>query len=118
MNVAKIRKSVKAAFDRAGDVIKAGTLTRADDTYDPATSSGGAATPPLACRCLFDELKTVKDWATNLEFSPEAEAIYMEMQTGEPMKGDVLKITGMTDLTVVFVKDIVKASALYFVVAA
>lgn len=118
MNRAQLAKKVTAAFDRAGDVIHSGVLERPAGTYDPETSSSAAAPTTLACRSLFDELKSVKDWATNLEFSPESEAIYMECRDGVPAKGDVLKIAGMANFTVVFVKDVVKAGALYFVVTA
>lgn len=115
---AQIQAAVKDAFDGAGDLVIAATLTRETEAYDTATATTNTTPTTSGCRVLFDEgQKAVRDYLVGVEIGPTDCVLYLADATFAPRKGDQLTFAnGLPKLEIVYADDLLRAGAFHTVV--
>lgn len=117
MNRADIVKKVNAALERAGDVVPAGTLVRATTGYDTDTGQATSTEASTPCKVLFDRSQqTIKDFLSGVTIAPTDLVAWLGYMTFGAKGGDVLRMDGQPDRTVVWCEDLLQLGALYLVV--
>lgn len=112
---ASILATVNRAFSK-GDVIRDGTLLRDTPTYDEDTATTTVVPTTSPCRVLFDRAsRTMSLFLTAQVVKPTDKPAWIAKLTFAPQPTDKVTVDGV-NYVVVFAEDVVKASAIYFVV--
>lgn len=111
--------TVRRAFLAAGDLARPATLSRREPgPYDPVSGEAGEpAASASACLVLPDAQARPRFALTGgLEVGPEEIGLWLTGAGFAPRPGDVVAMDG-AGRTVLGVRDLLEAGALYFVVA-
>lgn len=111
-----IRRKVSKAFNRAGDIAFTMTLVRdTSEVYDPSTLSASKTTSQSSGRILFDMSPMTGQMGSYI-LQPEDKIAWLEGIDFVPQQGDVIRIPGHPDQSVMWVDNVMMIGALHKVV--